>query len=58
VQVQVVDNYGKLISSESIMVSAATENFSFDMRSHAAGVYYVRVINDNGVKTLRMIVTK
>jgi hypothetical protein len=58
VQVQVVDNYGKLISSESIMVSAATENFSFDMRSHAAGVYYVRVINDKGVKTLRMIVTK
>jgi hypothetical protein len=58
VQVQVMDNYGKLISSASIVVSAKTENFSFDMSQHAAGVYYVRVVNEEGVKTLRMIVTK
>jgi hypothetical protein len=58
VQVQVVDAYGKLVSDRSIEVSSQRENFSFDMSAQASGVYYVRVVSAEGVKTLRMALVK
>lgn len=58
VQVQVVDAYGKLVSDRTIEVSSQRENFSFDMSAQASGVYYVRVVSTEGVKTLRMAVVK
>ncbi len=58
VQVQVVDAYGKLISDRSIEVSSQRENFSFDMSAQTSGVYYVRVVNAEGIKTLRLAVVK
>jgi len=58
VQVQVVDAYGKLISDRSIEVSSQRENFSFDMSAQASGVYYVRVVSNEGVKTFRMALVK
>jgi hypothetical protein len=57
-EIQVIDNYGKLVMQRSVMVGAATENFSFDVTKHAAGVYHVKVVNSQGMQTVRVIVAR
>jgi hypothetical protein len=54
----VVDNYGKLVAQQSLTVVASTENVRFDISRHASGVYHVRVVSEDGVKTLRVVIAK
>jgi large repetitive protein len=58
VEIQVIDNYGKLVAKQSLVVSASVENVSMDIRRHASGVYQVRVVSEDGVKTLKVVVAK
>jgi hypothetical protein len=39
-------------------VSASVENVTMDIRRHASGVYQVRVVSEDGVKTLKVVVAK
>jgi hypothetical protein len=56
VEVQVVDNYGKLVARENVTITAQSQNVTMDVTKHASGVYHVRVISEDGVKTLRVVV--
>jgi hypothetical protein len=58
VEIQVIDNYGKLVAKQSLVVSASVENVTMDIRRHASGVYQVRVVSEDGVKTLKVVVAK
>jgi hypothetical protein len=58
VEIQVIDNYGKLVTKQSVNVMNASENVTMDVTKHASGVYHVRVVSEDGVKTLRVIVAR
>jgi hypothetical protein len=58
VEIQVIDNYGKLVAKQSLVVSASVENITMDIRKHASGIYQVRVVSEDGVKTLKVIVAR
>jgi len=58
VEIQVVDNYGKLVANQSVTVMNRSENVTIDVTKHASGVYHVRVLSEEGVKTLRVIVAR
>jgi hypothetical protein len=58
VEVQVVDNYGKLVANQSVTVMNQSENVTIDVTKHASGTYHVRVISEDGVKTLRVVVAR
>jgi hypothetical protein len=58
VEIQVIDNYGKLVAKQTLMVSASVENISMDIRKHASGMYQVRVVSEEGVNTLKVIIAR
>jgi hypothetical protein len=58
IEVQVVDNYGKLVANQSVTVMNQSENVTIDVTKHASGTYHVRVISADGVKTLRVVVAR
>jgi hypothetical protein len=58
VEIQVIDNYGKLVAKQSMVISASVENVTMDIRKHASGVYQVRVVSEDGVNTLKVVVAR
>jgi hypothetical protein len=58
VQVQIVDNYGKLVADKMFTVSHSTETVTMDVTRHASGVYFARVVSNDGVKTVRIVVAR
>ncbi|HEX6916287.1 MAG TPA: HYR domain-containing protein [Chitinophagaceae bacterium] len=58
VEIQVIDNYGKLVAKQNLLVSAQTENITMDITQHASGIYHLRVVSAEGVKTLKVVVAR
>ncbi len=56
VQVQIFDNYGKLIDTRSVTISYKREDVSFNLSHVASGVYQVRVIANDGTVTTKVVI--
>ena len=56
-QVQIVDQYGKLVLMESVLVVYSKQDISYDLTNKASGVYQVRVISSDGkINTAQVVI--
>jgi hypothetical protein len=56
--VQIIDGNGKLASQRNIVITSSEEEFAFNLRSLAAGVYQVRVVSGENVKVTRIVIAR
>jgi hypothetical protein len=55
-QVNIVDNYGKLVMTKMINVTENLQNVSFDMKRATPGVYNIQITGEGEVRSSRIII--
>jgi hypothetical protein len=56
--VQIIDGNGKLAHKRNLVITSSEEEFAFNLRSLAAGVYEVRVVNGENVKAIKIVIAR
>lgn len=55
-QVNITDNYGRLIMQRSVNVTGKTQKLSINMHSAVPGIYNVNITGDGTVKSTRVVI--
>jgi hypothetical protein len=56
--VQIIDGNGKLAHKRNLVITSSDEEFAFNLRSLAAGVYEVRVVNGENMKAIKIVIAR
>jgi large repetitive protein len=56
--IQFIDGNGKMTSQRNVVITSSEEEFAFNLRSLAAGMYTVRVVSGETVKTTRIVIAR
>lgn len=52
--IQILDGNGRILQKETADVRSKTNLYSFDLSNYATGVYFVRLLKDGGIFTLKV----
>ena len=58
VQVQIIDNFGKIVDTRAVTIGYKREDVSFNLKHVASGVYQVRVVSSEGVTSTKVVIAR
>lgn len=55
---QILDISGRIVMEEKMSVASGVQKLKYDLNHFEAGIYYVKLYNESGMKTMQMFVTE
>jgi len=58
VTMQIIDGKGTVVMQKNVKLIGKEQTVEFEMQNHPSGIYYVRVIGERSIQTVKMVISR